>query len=165
MINASKSFACSYGQRTLVEFWIVVLIIAMLLAIAVKIMPTYIKISKLVWPLSFAQEVQTHMAIDAALTGRWPREDNIPINLNRWQDAIQEFEVNQFGSISITLHKELGFEDNNVLGFNLNPQEQNTAFRFYSWHCGASVSPISLFMAEPVKTTVPPIISHTICRK
>ncbi|MBB6521920.1 hypothetical protein [Pseudoteredinibacter isoporae] len=165
MNNIPKNLSWSYNQRTLVEFSFFALILGVLIALAAETMPTYIKSAKLVEPINFAKDVQTHMIIDAALTGRWSGEDDIPIDKERWGRAIQEFEVNQFGNISITLHDDLGFKDNNVLGFNLNSQTQGKAFLFYSWQCGNPAPQVSLYMAEPVRTTVPPIISHTICRK
>lgn len=166
MSNIPRNLICSYGQRTLIELSLVVLIFAILVTIAAEIMPVYIKSAKLVEPVNFAKDVQTHMMIDAALTGQWPTtEDAIPIDLEEWEGGIQGFDINPFGNISITLHDQLGFNDNNVLGFNLNSQAPDKAFRFYSWHCSDPAFQGSLYMTEPVKTTIPPIISHTICRK
>ena len=154
----------SYNQRVLVELLLVVSIVGILVALAMEIMPMYIKTSKLVEPLNLSKEVQAHMMIDSAFTGQWPDVADLHVSPDRWSSSLQNFDVSESGDILVTLQKELGFGEANMLIFKLDTRGHNTAFRFYSWHCGDSITQTLLSLDGSVKNTVPKIISHTICR-
>lgn len=158
-------FVWSYGQRLLIDLCLVVATLGALVALAAEMMPIYVKSAKLVEPVYFAKNIQTHMMIDAAFTGQRPTKSDLSADSETWKRSIQSFDVTESGNILILLHQDLGFKENNALGFNLNIQSPSDAFRFYSWHCGDLDPKPSLYISEPVKSTVPLIVSHTICRK
>lgn len=164
MKKAYQGFVWGYGQRMLVELSLVFITLGVLVDLATEIMPIYIKKAKLVEPLSFAKDIQTRMMIDSALTGRWPNKSDIAVDVESWNNSIQDFNLNKSGNISILLHKDLGFKENNVLGFNLSVKGEGEAYRFYSWHCGESDPMPSLYAGQTINSTAPLIISHTICR-
>ena len=161
MKRSTRTPVWNYGQRLLIEFSLVAITLGVLVALAAENISSYIKKAQLVEPVYFAQHIQRTMIIDSALTGRWPAQRQLDNSIELWQSSIESFEVNPFGNFAITLSDDLGFENRNRLGFNLNDSSGDTVYRFYHWRCG---TPDSANAEQSLKSTVSRQFSHSICR-
>lgn len=164
MNDIPRTYMRSYALHGLIEFPLVVIILTVLVGVAADIMSIQLKSVKLVEPIQLVREIQTNMVVDAAFTGQWPKRSELAFNLKGWEHSVRGIDVNEFGNIAVTLHESIGLGQKNVLGFNLIAQENNMGFRFYRWRCGESSPLTSIYVSRPVTSTVPSIISHTICR-
>ena len=153
-----------YGQRYLLELVFVIGIWGVLTYFAATLLPGYISNVYLTEPVGLSRNIQTHMLIDSAFTGRWPDNASLSHLHDGNPKEIRAISINEHGNINFHLQYDAKGIDAHNLAFNLGTLDAGYGFLFYSWYCGDSKPSAGYVTQEKIDSSVDFKYSHTVCR-
>jgi len=155
----------SYRRANLFGFLLAITLLGVLLAVAMEIYPSYLRMARLTETAMAAYDLRTQMQIGYLWHGNWRDTiTHLPFN-DGFGNYFDSMIIADHGSFSFKLISNDPVLDGETLSFSLGRLDSEQGFELYIWRCGESAFPQGYTVAEPLETSLSPWYTQTLCRK